>query len=130
VRSEHFAHHFLADCPLIAGDAATAASRYRRALELAHALGERTEMAIEIQGVAMAAAGTGDARRALMLGGAAAAELDALGIDFSGIRFWNALLVRHFGIARKALGESESDAMWQAGRRMGFERAVAEALSA
>jgi len=130
VRSEHFAHHFLADCPLIAGDAATAASRYRRALELAHALGERTEMAIEIQGVAMAAAGTGDARRALMLGGAAAAELDALGIDFSGIRFWNALLVRYFGIARKALGESESDAMWQAGRRMGFERAVAEALSA
>ena len=45
VRSEHFAHHFLADCPLIAGDAARAAPRYRRALELARALGERTEMA-------------------------------------------------------------------------------------
>ena len=30
LRSEHFAHHFLADCPLIAGDAAAAAPRYRR----------------------------------------------------------------------------------------------------
>ena len=44
LRSEHFAHHFLAECPLIAGDAAAAAPRYRRALELAHALGERTEI--------------------------------------------------------------------------------------
>ena len=34
----------------------------------------------------MSAAGTGDAKRALMLGGAAAAEIDALGIDFSGIQ--------------------------------------------
>ncbi len=129
VRSEHFAHHFLADCPLIAGNAAGAAPRYRRALELAHALGERTEMAIEIQGVAMSAAGTGDARRALMLGGAAAAELDALGIDFSGIKFWNGLLTRYFTIARKAMGENEGEAAWQAGRRMGFERAVADALA-
>ena len=127
LRSEHFAHHFLADCPLIAGDAAAAAPRYRRALELAHALGERTEIAIEIQGIAMAAAGTGDARRALMLGGAAAAELDALGIDFSGIRFWSGLLARYYDGARAALGD-EADAQWQAGRALGFERAVADAL--
>jgi len=127
LRSEHFAHHFLADCPLIAGDAAAAAPRYRRALELAHALGERTEMAIEMQGVAMAAAGTGDAQRALVLGGAAAAELDALGIDFSGIRFWSGLLDRYYGFARSALGDG-ADAAWQTGRALGFERAVAEAL--
>jgi non-specific serine/threonine protein kinase len=127
VRSEHFAHHFLADCPLIAGDAAAAAPRYRRALELAHALGERTEIAIEMQGVAMAAAGTGDAQRALTLGGAAAAELDALGIDFSGIRFWNVLLERYYNVARAALGE-RADAAWHAGRALGFERAIAEAL--
>jgi len=127
LRSEHFAHHFLADCPLIAGDAAAAAPRYRRALELAHALGERTEMAIEMQGVAMAAAGTGDAQRALVLGGAAAAELDALGIDFSGIRFWSGLLDRYYGFARSALGDG-ADAAWQTGRALGFARAVAEAL--
>jgi predicted ATPase/class 3 adenylate cyclase len=129
VRSEHFAHHFLADCPLIAGDATSALPRYRRALELAHALGERTETAIEIQGVAMAAAGLGDAKRALMLGGAAAAELDRLGIDFSGIRFWSALLDRYYGRARAALGADDADAAWQAGRRMDFDRAVAEALA-
>jgi len=127
VRSEHFAHHFLADCPLIAGDAAAAGPHYRRALELAYALGERTEIAIEMQGVAMAAAGTGDAQRALMLGGAAAAELDALGIDFSGIRFWSDLLQRYYGLARTALGD-RADTAWQAGRALGFERAVAEAM--
>ena len=127
VRSEHFAHHFLADCPLIAGDAAAAAPRYRRALALAHALGERTEIAIEMQGIAMAAAGTGDAQRALMLGGAAAAELDALGIDFSGIRFWSDLLRRYYGLARATLGD-RAETAWQAGRALGFERAVAEAM--
>ena len=129
VRSEHFAHHFLADCPLIAGDAASALPRYRRALELAHALGERTETAIEIQGVAMASAGLGDAKHALTLGGAAAAEHDRHGIDFSGIRFWNALLDTYYGRARAELGADHADAAWQAGRRMDFDRAVAEALA-
>ena len=75
----------------------------------------------------MAAAGNGYARRALRLGGAAAAELDALGIDFSGIRFWSALLARYYDGARAELG-NEADAEWQAGRALGFERAVAEAL--
>jgi len=84
-------------------------------------------MAIEMQGVAMAAAGTGDAQRALVLGGAAAAELDALGIDFSGIRFWSGLLDRYYGFARSALGDG-ADAAWQTGRALGFARAVAEAL--
>jgi hypothetical protein len=77
----------------------------------------------------MAAAGLGDAKRALMLGGAAAAELDRLGIDFSGIRFWSALLDRYYGRARAALGADDADAAWQAGRRMDFDRAVAEALA-
>jgi len=35
LRSEHFAHHFLADCALIRADGASALPRYRRALELA-----------------------------------------------------------------------------------------------
>jgi predicted ATPase len=129
VRSEHFAHHFLADCPLIRGDARAAAPRYRRALELAMALGDRSETAVEIQGVAMAAAGMGSCERALTLGGAASAEFDRLGIDLSGIRFWSALLERYFALARGALGETAADAAWQAGRKMDFERAVHEALS-
>ena len=83
-RSEHFAHHFLADCPLIRGDCAGALPRYRRALELAVELGDRSETAVEIQGVAMALAGCGHPARALRLGGAAAAEFEALAIDLSG----------------------------------------------
>jgi tetratricopeptide (TPR) repeat protein len=129
LRSEHFAHHFLADCALIRGDAAGAAPLYRRALELAAALGERTETAIEMQGVAMAAAGQSMPERALNLGGAAAAELDRLGVDFSGIRFWSALLERYYTVARGDPGVSAADA-WGAGREMGFERAVEMARSA
>jgi hypothetical protein len=130
LRSAHFAHHFLADCPLIRGDAAEAAPRYQRALELAVALGDRSETAIEIQGVAMAAAGMALPERALMLGGAAAAEFDRLGLDLSGIRFWNALIERYFAVARSALGERAASDAWQAGRQMAFESAVGEALGA
>ena len=128
VRSEHFAHHFLADCALIRGDAEAAAPRYRRALELALALGDRSETAVEIQGVAMAAAGMSRAERALMLGGAASAEFDRLGIDLSAIRFWNALIERYLNLARDTLGPIAAEAAWQAGRSMGFERAGQEAL--
>lgn len=127
VRSAHFAHHFLADCALIGGDAGSAAVRYRRALELAVSLGDRAETAIEIQGVAMAAAGLSQSMRALTLGGAAAAEFDRLGIDLSGIQFWNALLDRHFARARSELDERAANAAWQAGRNMEFQRAVDEA---
>jgi len=129
LRSAHFAQHFLADCSLIRGDGATAVPRYRRALELAVELGDRSETAIEIQGVAMAAACVSLAARALRLGGAAAAELDALAIDYTGIRFWNALLERYLGRARVELGAEAADAAWQEGRRMDFESAVEEALA-
>jgi tetratricopeptide (TPR) repeat protein len=128
IRSEHFAHHFLADCPLVRGDAAAAAPRYRRALELANALGDRSETAIEIQGVAMAAAGMSLPARGLMLAGAASAEFDRLGIDRTRIKFWNALLERYLEPARRALGEREARAAWEAGRRMEFECAVRAAM--
>ena len=129
LRSEHFAHHFLADCPLIRGDAAGAMPRYQRALELAVTLGDRSETAVEIQGVAMAAAGMSMPVRALTLGGAAAAEFDRLGIDLSGIRFWNALIERYLGIARAELGATGAETAWQAGRQLDFASAVSEALA-
>ena len=128
LRSEHFAQHFLADCPLIRGDAASAAPRYQRALALAVMLGDRSETAIEIQGVAMAAAGMSSPVRALTLGGAASAEIDRLGLDLSGIRFWNTLLERYFSRARQDLSAADAEAAWQAGRQMDFERAINAAL--
>ncbi len=128
LRSAHFAHHFLADCALIRGDCAMAGPRYRRALELAVELGDRSETTFEIQGVAMAAAGVSLAARALRLGGAAKAELDSLGIDYTGIRFWNVLLDRYLGRARSELGAATAEAAWQEGRRTDLEGAIEEAL--
>ena len=129
LRSAHFAHHFLADCALIRGDCASAGPRYRRALELAVELGDRSETAFEIQGVAMAAAGMSLAARALRLGGAAAAEFDALGLDYTGIRFWTALLDRYLGRARAELAADAADAAWQEGRRTDLESTISEALA-
>ena len=128
LRSEHFAHHFLADCSLIRGECNAALPRYRRALELAVELGDRAETAVEIQGVAMALAGMREAARALRLGGAAAAEFDTVAVDLSGIVFWTALLERYFGLARAELGEPAASAAWNEGRRTGFDYAVALAL--
>jgi predicted ATPase/class 3 adenylate cyclase len=128
LRSEHFAHHFLADCSLIRSECAAALPRYRRALELALELGDRAETAVEVQGVAMSLAGVGQAAPALRLGGAAAAEFDAVAVDLSGIVFWNALLERFYGLARAELGEPAATVAWNEGRRTGFDYAVALAL--
>ncbi len=130
LRSEHFAHHFLADCALIRGDCASALPQYRRALALAVELGDRAETSSEIQGVAMTLAGCGHPARALRLAGAAVAEFEALAIDFSGITFWSALLKRYLGQARAELGEAAANAAWEEGRRTGFEYAIALALDA
>jgi predicted ATPase/class 3 adenylate cyclase len=129
-RSEHFAHHFLADCPLIRGDCDTAEQRYLQALDLAVRLGDRSETAVEIQGLAMAAAGRSHPQRALRLATAAQAEFDALGIDISGIRFWTELLDRYLGNARADLGPEAAEEAAEQGRRMGFEQAIGEARAA
>ena len=127
-RSEHLAHHFLADCLLIRGDCAGALPRYRRSLALAVEINDRAEIGYEVQGIAMATAGRGQPELALRLAGAAAAEFDALAIDLSGPSFWTALLDRYLGQARSALGEKAAEAAWEEGRRTGFEYAVALAL--
>ena len=126
-RSEHFAHHFLADCPLIRGNCVTAEQRYLQALELAVRLGDRSETAAEIQGLALAAAGRSQPQRALRLAGAAQAEFDALGIDITGIRFWMELLDRYLGKARADLGPEAAEQAAEQGRHMGFEQAIEEA---
>jgi predicted ATPase/class 3 adenylate cyclase len=123
--AEHFAHHFLADCALIDGDYPTAAAHYARSLEAAARAGDRIETCFELQGVAMASAGLGKPERALRIAGAADAQLRSLGQNFS-VPFWEALLERHLGAARTALG-AEADAAWLAGQRLTLEAAVAEA---
>jgi non-specific serine/threonine protein kinase len=128
VRSEHRAHHFLADCLLIRGDCANALQRYRRSLELAVEINDRAEIGAEIQGIAMATGGCGHPARALRLAGAAAAEFDAMAIDLSGMSFWTALLDRYLGQARAELGDVAASEAWEEGRRTRFDYAIALAL--
>jgi len=123
----HLAHHFLADCALIREEYDLAEERYARALRAA--LAHWSEILFELQGVAMAASGRLQPERALRLAGAAAAELDALGVDTSSVTFWMALQKKNFGRAREALGEERATAVWNDGRQLPLERAVEEALA-
>jgi hypothetical protein len=125
-RSEHFALHFLADCSLIRGDYEHADDRYRESLAAVLLLGDVLETSFEVQGVAMSAAGRGDAVRALTLAAAVEALWEERAITIS-VPFWDDLLRTHIGLAREGLGP-EADSCWAEGRRLGFEEAVALAL--
>ena len=115
VRSEHFAHHFLADCALIRGDAATADERYRLSLQAALPLGDAIETSFEIQGLGMAAAGLGYPLRALRLGGAAAAIWEEKGAAID-VTFWLALLESGSRTHANRSGRHEGARAWKAGR--------------
>jgi predicted ATPase/class 3 adenylate cyclase len=125
-RTEHFAYHFLADCALLRGDTEEAERRYRQSLRAALPLGDVIETSFEVQGVAMAAAGNGDERRALLLIAAVDALWESLGTTIS-IRFWDGLLERYIGPAAEALG-AEAGAAREQGRALAFEDAVELAL--
>ena len=121
-RTEHFAYHFLADCALIRGDTVEAEERYRQSLRAALPLGDVIETSFEVQGVAMAVAGSGDPERALRLAASVEALWESLGISMS-VAFWDALLDRYIGGAREQLGE-RADAIWADGRALPFDDAV------
>jgi hypothetical protein len=126
IRDVHNAHHFLADCALIRGDLATARERYAESLRAALRYGDRLESCYEVEGVAMALAGQGRDERALRLAAAAAAEREALGATQSD-RFWGELKRRYLDAAAERLADGAAAAR-AAGRALGFEGAVAEAL--
>jgi predicted ATPase/class 3 adenylate cyclase len=123
VRIEHFAQHYLADCALLRGDTSDAGVRYRVSLEAALRLGDVVETSIEVQGVAMAAAGEGDGRLGLLLAASVEALWESLGIALS-VGFWDRLLERYIGGARRMLGP-EAEAVWAEGRALPFDDAVA-----
>ncbi len=126
-RTEHFAFHFLADCALIRGDVEEAEKRYRESLRAALPLGDVIETSIEVQGLAMAAAGTGDSQRALRLAGSVEALWESLGASLS-VAFWDALLEKYIGGASEVLG-ADADAVWAEGRALAFKDAVVLALA-
>ena len=126
-RTEHFGYHFLADCALIRGDPDEAGERYRESLRAALPLGDVVETSFEVQGVAMAEAGAGDPRRAIVLAASVEALWESLGLSIS-IPFWDALLERYLAPARASLGD-DYDAALAEGRVLAFEDAVELALA-
>ncbi len=126
LRAEHFAHHFTADCALIAGDCERAVGCYRESLRAALSLGDVIETSFEVQGVAMASAGLGDAGMALLLAASVEALWESLGVSLS-VPFWDALLDRYVGGARRAAGAG-GEALWAEGRALPFDDAVVLAL--
>jgi hypothetical protein len=126
-RTEHFAYHFLADCALIRGDVDEAEIRYRESLRAALPLGDVIETSYEVQGVAMASAGGGDAHRALRLAASVEALWDSLGLSIP-VSFWDELLEKYVGAARERLGP-DADTVWAEGRAMPFDDAVRIALA-
>ena len=74
----------------------------------------------------MAAAGSGDAERALQLAGAVEALWESLGVDLH-VGFWDALLERYLRLAREQLG-AEAERVWAEGRALDFDEAVELAL--
>jgi predicted ATPase/class 3 adenylate cyclase len=125
-RTEHFALHFLADCALLRGDCGAAEKSYRESLRAALPLGDVMETSFEVQGVAMSLAGLGEPELALNLAGAVDAHWRSLGVSMS-MGFWDALLERYIGGARKELGE-EAHAAWVRGSEMSFDEAISLAL--
>ena len=144
-RSEHFGWHYLADCELILGNCKESLKLYQKSLALANAIGDKVEISFEVQGVAMSLAGIGlantvfspsplrlvspspETQVALHLAGAVRAEWDRLGADIH-VRFWDELLDRYLGAARRTLSIEDFEREWNKGRELAFDDAVKLAL--
>jgi len=144
-RSEHFGWHYLADCELILGNCTESLKLYQKSLALANAIGDKVEIGFEVQGVAMSLAGIGltkpvfsrsplrlvslspETQVALQLAAAVKAEWDRLGADIH-VRFWDELLDRYLGAARRSLSIEDFEREWNSGRELPFDDAVKLAL--
>jgi len=121
--------HYLADCPLLAGDYADAEKRYRRALAHARSSGFVAQCPTELVGVAMSAAGQGDHVRAVRLASAAYAKREALGLrPGNPAHWWIRLQEQHIGGARARLEPDEAEKAERAGREAAFDAVLDEVL--
>ena len=123
---QQLALHFLADCPLVAGDYVEAERRYLRALAYAREAGLPGRATDEVLGVAMAAAGQGDAARALRLAGGAYAEQERLGKGTD--RWWGKMQEHLIGAARTSIGPGEAGRAERRGRELAFDDVLDELL--
>jgi predicted ATPase/class 3 adenylate cyclase len=124
------ADHYLADCAMHRRDY-TLAERHRLgALETALTSETVMQQAIEIQGLALTAAGLGRDEEALRLEGAVDAkyaELGAAGLAL--LPFYATWRERDLGAARARLGEPRATAAFDEGRAMTWDQAIELALA-
>jgi predicted ATPase/class 3 adenylate cyclase len=116
--------HYLADCAQHRRDYALAEQRRLRALDAALAIGAEPSQAIEIFGLAMIAAGLGRDEEAVRLEGAVEAKWEELGVA-SRPRVLETWRERDLGAARARVGEARATALFEEGRAMSWEQAVA-----
>jgi hypothetical protein len=126
-RTEQIALHFLADCPLVAGDYEEAETRYRRALAHARRSGLVVRCIDELIGIAMSAAGQGDAARAVRLAAAAQAQQEALGLGND--LWWGRMQEWFIGGARAQLSSQERQRAERSGTSISFDALLDEVLA-
>jgi len=100
----------------------------RSALRAATDYGEISEAIFELRGLGMSASLQRRPAKALTLLAAAEAELDRLGVEWRGVRFWKALVDRWTENARAALTAEDAEGAWAEGLGRGFDRLSREAL--
>jgi predicted ATPase/DNA-binding SARP family transcriptional activator len=128
LRSAYSGHHLLGDCAMVRGDCELAQQRFRESLRVVWELGDRFHACDELDGLAVALAACGDARRGLRLAAAAAAHFSSFIVERDKVAFWATLRERHLGRARRELG-AEAEAVWEDGQKLSLEWAVEEALA-
>jgi predicted ATPase/class 3 adenylate cyclase len=123
---QQLALHFLADCPLLAGDYPEAERRYLRALAYARSARLPGRCTDEVLGVAMSVAGQGDSTRAVRLAAAAYAEQEILGKGSD--RWWLTMQEWFIGGARAGLASDEAEEAERLGREVSFDAVLDEVL--
>ena len=122
------ARHYFADCALERDESEEVERRYSEALKAALGYGDMWEAAAEMQGMAMGIAGQGRYEKALRLNGAALKKWEDIGATIPTIKFWDILMERNLGRAKKELGEKAAAEFENEGREMDFDKAVEYAL--
>ena len=125
----HYSLHYLGDCALWRGEPEKAVRVYGDSLRAALDYGNQMEASTEMQGIAMALAGSGKEQEALQLYGASCArnkELQTTAIDE--VAFWVDLRERYLAPARERVGATAAERAEAEGRSMGWAQAVAHAF--
>ena len=125
----HYSLHYLGDCALWRGEPKKAVRVYGDSLRAALDYGNQMEASTEMQGIAMALAGSGKEQEALQLYGASCArnkELQTTAIDE--VAFWVDLRERYLAPARERVGATAAERAEAEGRSMGWAQAVAHAF--